>query len=225
MLLHHIWICIHRRHVGLKVLCRTSSHLLILDNVLHKTYITHLLLCKSRAHPLSIQHNRSVQFSHITRNNGTKPTGVMPQHIHAQHTGTHIHSEIHKRTCMHACNMHTLHTLMLRWWSPLHSVVPAAVCQWARQRVPKLIGPPPSASAGEEFHPRVAGQLMKYPRDCSWGFWDGTWEDGSGREGNVKRANVYNAVIKAVIANITYQLQAKWLVTQCTISTHSTPSP
>ena len=29
----------------------------------------------------------------------------------------------------------------------------------------------------------------------------------------MKRANVYNAVIKALIANITYPLQAKWLVT------------
>ena len=69
----------------------------------------------------------------------------MPKHVHIPACTTHIHAETHK-------HMHAQHTLMFRWWCSLHRAVPAVVCQWAQQRVPKQTGPPPSASAAHQSY-------------------------------------------------------------------------
>ena len=60
----------------------------------------HLLLWESRVHPPGLFSSLILPGTIYNGNNGTKPAGMMPQHEYAQHTRTHIHSEIHKK---HAC--------------------------------------------------------------------------------------------------------------------------
>ena len=65
---------------------------------------------------VSIQHDRRVQCSPITIPQGTKPAGVMPQHVRT-HTHVHEHTFTQKltNTCMQAHNMHAhQYTLMFR---------------------------------------------------------------------------------------------------------------